>query len=54
MSGIFDELVLILMDNSFDLFSNSICDRDPYISPFYPIHSIEEPYNIGLINCPKK
>ena len=50
MSGNFDELEPILMDNSFDLFSNSICDRDPYISPFYPIHSIEEP---GLINCPK-
>jgi len=41
MSGNFDELEPILMDNSFDLFSNSICDRDPYISPFYPIHSID-------------
>jgi len=36
------------MDNSFDLFSNSNCDISPYIFPLYPI---DEPYNIGFIDC---
>ena len=36
------------MDNSFDLFSNSNCDKSPYIFPLYPL---DEPYNIGFINC---
>jgi len=36
------------MDNSFGLFSNSNCDKSPYIFPLYPI---DEPYNIGFINC---
>ena len=41
------------MDNSFDLFSNSNCDRNLYISSLNPFNSIDEPYGIGLINCPK-
>ena len=50
MFGNFYELESKFQDNSFDLFSNSNCDRSPYMSFFYPIPSIDEQYNIELIN----
>ena len=50
MIGNFYELESKFHDNSFDLFSNSNCDRSPYMSFFYPIPSIDEQYNIELIN----
>jgi len=53
MFGEFKKLEQKFMDNSFDLFSLSFCDKSPYISPLYPIQSRDEPYNIGLVNCQK-
>ena len=53
MFGIFNELEPIFPDNSFDLFSNLDCDRSPIMPPFSPIHLIDEPYDIGLINFQK-
>ena len=50
MFGNFYELESKFQDNSFDLFSNSNFDRSPYMSFFYPIPSIDEQYNIELIN----
>ena len=50
MFGNFYELEPKFQDNSFDLFSNSNFDRSPYMSFFYPIPSIDEQYNIELIN----
>ena len=51
MYGNLNELDPIFLDNSFDAFLHYNCDKNPYISPLYPIHSINESYNIGLINC---
>ena len=51
MLGNLNELNPIFMENPFDSFSYNNCGRNPYISPFYPIHSIDDSYNIGLINC---
>ena len=53
MFGIFNDLEPIFPDNSFDLFSNFDCVRSPKIPPFSPIHLIDEPYDIGLINFQK-
>ena len=47
----FNKLDPIFLDNSFDAFLHHNCDKIAFISPLYPIHSIDESYNIGLINC---